>query len=182
MVYWKGALYLYGGYYDESFLDLEQTTILRKYDLTSKTWSIRKSTEKLSVTDLDMVIYQDTLFAFQGYNLINSDVTDVYKINLNDDKSDWEIVKYSSQGANSEGSYATDSYGAKVWFFGGFAGERKRNDVITVDLCKHYLAKPVLLFETKSASYDSISPRAGHSLIHVADKLLTFGGRDGTTL
>jgi hypothetical protein len=182
MVYWKGALYLYGGFYDESYLDLEQTTILRKYDLTSKTWTLRQSTEKLTVADFGMAMYQDTLFSFQAYYLNDDIMTDVYKINLNNEKSDWEIVLWSTDGDSPQGCYAMASSGAMVWLFGGYTDERLRNDVMTVDLCKHYSAKSVLLFESKSASYDSISPRAGHSLIPVADKLLTFGGREGTSL
>jgi hypothetical protein len=192
MVYWSGCLLFYGGYYNESSLDLQQTTVLRLYDFTAKTWVIVDSLIRETISEFGMLVYQDTLFTFQGLSITEGYWFKVYKLKLRDVSSQWEEVSYSNDDSFPQYAYAMDEHDGTVWFFGGWSNSTYINSnhtyidiwnkVTSVDLCKSYSAQPKLVFKLRSAGYDSISPRAGHSLIPIADQLLTFGGRDGSKL
>jgi hypothetical protein len=188
MVYWRGFLLFYGGYYNESFLDKDQTTHLSKYDFKNETWINMGDGDDLTMSEFGMQVYQDTLFTFQGASLDEGSWLSVYKLKLDDHDLYWEEVSYNFTRSHPRYSYAMDELNGKVWFFGGFSSYYSkgqiilRNDVMVADLCMHYTAKSELVFELATAGYDSISPRAGHSLIPIADQLLTFGGRDGTSV
>jgi hypothetical protein len=186
MVYWSGVLLFYGGYYNESFLDKQQTTLVRKYDFDSQIWTIFQNSEGETISEFGMVVYQDTLFAFQGYSIAEHYWTSVDKLNLTDVSPTWEEVNFDFDDSFPQSAYAMDEHNGTVWFFGGWSTDYEYldiwNKVMSVDLCKPYTAESELFFELKGEGYDAISPRAGHSLIPVADQLLTFGGRNGATV
>jgi hypothetical protein len=178
MVYWSGYLLFYGGYYNQSFLDKQQTTILRKYDFVTQTWTIFQNSEHEAISEFGMLVYQDTLFTFLG-NTVNDFY--LYKLKLNSASPTWEELSWYYYDMFPLYSYAMDEHNGTVWFFGGWTGDSHSdfldiwNLMWSVDLCKPYTAVLEITFEVKSYGYDAISPRAGHSLIPVAGKLLTFG-------
>lgn len=136
MTYYSGAFYFFGGYFKSSFPRIIKNSPLLKYDVKSKSWSlVPQTTQALAVTDSAMVVYEGTLYRFQGFNPYEGGVYDIFKINLTESNLDWQLVDYKMERNDSPcDSYAYEILGNKIWFTSGWSLSRLRNDVMELDL------------------------------------------------
>lgn len=179
MIRYNSSFYLYGGYYKNDFPLIDDPSALYKYDLKDMSWTVVPQQVLIStVTDFAMVVYDDTLFRFQGYNPNLGNLKDIYKINLKATSLDWQRVDYQMDLNDlPNDSYSYTVSGSKVIFSFGWNKSRLRNDVMMVDLCKVYAAQPEpLQFTDLTLSYTAPSDRKNHQLVSIGTKLYTFGG------